>query len=1029
MTNTLERPGVEVRQEFRTTTATILQPLLQACIVGPANQVVEAVDDAGALNVDAQVTLPALVTTPWVTTPFSYSLLGLALSIRANNGVAVEVSFAADRTVTQLVADIVAAAIPGLLAEVETSGDSQRAVLRTSLRGGNASLAFTGDALEVLGLSTAQYTGSSGYASERVSRILASAYPDPRNNLDELEIDYDTVRVFIATGGAGGFVEASRTEAMLDHSKLGGTPASPSDDGDPDGLTPYITLPGHRGELGPAQVLGDLDVADITYGSSGDFDPALPLSIDVGGTIVTGNLTDAISDGDDLVDAINTILGVNGECRLQEDTGFLIIESTATGPDAWIVVGDEAADVIGFGDNLTCAASGSPGPAILVGNVLADVLWIALIGDTLHFAVNGGPRVDFVIPAGTDETNFVDRINAVWPGLADETVNGRLMLRDATVWGFGSRILTRLDTLANLAILGISPTAFAAPAYATFGNAHPAAPGDAFWANGVFVGTIVEVTPADLDSDTPASIRLDREVLVSAVYASWHVMAQDLESDSISLMRPAPQLAVDSQTGVIVIQPGMFVGSGGSPSAGSSALYVAYNALRLDVSSATQSATLLRYGSTTDLEADMAPIDPQNPLGFGMYLAMLGAPGVEITGLGIDETSDAAPEGTLDAYVRAFELLEAKQVYAIAPMTHAIDVGQVLAAHVDTMSVNGGERIGLINPSRPTRATDTLIASTPNGNVAALTDEAPFIDTGIQNLEALCLAAGIANPISEGDDLFFEIEGDSRKFNIGYVLGSRISPRVTVADDSFYFDAEGDIANFFDAPIVDRPLTVKIRGAALANRTEEAVAYADIARGFQNRRIIATAPDRAVISVDALDTVVPGYYLNATLAGRFSSAAPSQPMTEEALPGWKNVLGSSDYFGEPQLKILSGGGLWVFQRDTATGPVITRQQLTTDISTLKKREASIGRAVDATAMYFRTAFRNYIGRFNITQSLVDSLSTVAEGIVTFLVKNLVMRDIEIIAIRQSTSNPDEVEVDADLTPYYPCNKIRVTMVI
>ena len=87
------------------------------------------------------------------------------------------------------------------------------------------------------------------------------------------------------------------------------------------------------------------------------------------------------------------------------------------------------------------------------------------------------------------------------------------------------------------------------------------------------------------------------------------------------------------------------------------------------------------------------------------------------------------------------------------------------------------------------------------------------------------------------------------------------------------------------------------------------------------------------------------------------------------------------------------------------------------------------RAVDASAMYFRGALRNFIGRFNITQTLVDSLSTVSDGIAAYLVKENVMKEIDIIGLRQSADNPDDVEIDVDMQPYYPCNKIRVRMVI
>jgi len=39
----------------------------------------------------------------------------------------------------------------------------------------------------------------------------------------------------------------------------------------------------------------------------------------------------------------------------------------------------------------------------------------------------------------------------------------------------------------------------------------------------------------------------------------------------------------------------------------------------------------------------------------------------------------------------------------------------------------------------------------------------------------------------------------------------------------------------------------------------------------------------------------------------------------------------------------------------------------------------------------------------------------------------VFNSFEVVAVRQSAENPDELEVDADVEVKYPLNKIRVTM--
>ena len=124
-TLTIDRPGVQVIQEFQTVSPTILTPALPANIMGPCFQVVEAVDDEGALVSDALITLPARLTALWVTSPYEYASVGAAdLVLSVNNGAPVTITFPTGPNLTAAeVADAInTAAIPGLIAEVEVMG-------------------------------------------------------------------------------------------------------------------------------------------------------------------------------------------------------------------------------------------------------------------------------------------------------------------------------------------------------------------------------------------------------------------------------------------------------------------------------------------------------------------------------------------------------------------------------------------------------------------------------------------------------------------------------------------------------------------------------------------------------------------------------------------------------------------------------------------------------------------------------------------------------------------------------------------
>src|SRR5262245_9459804 len=95
----LPRPGVEVVQEFRTTSPTIVTPTLVPCVIGVAKQLVEVLVSNGAggnsLNPDALITLPAffLAKAAPGATPKYTGLNTLHLDFSVNNGVPVVVTF------------------------------------------------------------------------------------------------------------------------------------------------------------------------------------------------------------------------------------------------------------------------------------------------------------------------------------------------------------------------------------------------------------------------------------------------------------------------------------------------------------------------------------------------------------------------------------------------------------------------------------------------------------------------------------------------------------------------------------------------------------------------------------------------------------------------------------------------------------------------------------------------------------------------------------------------------------------------
>ena len=188
-------------------------------------------------------------------------------------------------------------------------------------------------------------------------------------------------------------------------------------------------------------------------------------------------------------------------------------------------------------------------------------------------------------------------------------------------------------------------------------------------------------------------------------------------------------------------------------------------------------------------------------------------------------------------------------------------------------------------------------------------------------------------------------------------------------------------------------------------------------------------PDKALATVGGLEQEIEGYYLSAALAGKTAAKNPSDPLTEIGLRGFSGLKGATDRYGEIQYRIMDGGGLWSMMQEGAGAAVKTRHQLTSDMSSIEKREYSILNALDFTAKFIRAGLRNFIGRFNITANLQSSISTTLEGLGGYLTSQGVLKSFKVTSLIQDPAQPDRLLLDVVVGVLYPCNIIQVTLVV
>jgi hypothetical protein len=1038
----LPRPGVEVIQVFQTVTPTVVTPTLVPCIVGVCRQVVDVLvqNSAGAsvLNPQALVSLNAIAQAmDAVGTPPVYSGLdSLSLVVSLNNGPDITITFSGEPlTPAQVVAQVLMAfsdeGVTAFTAEVSPDGMSWRIRsyaandFQTIKVVGTGLAASSPVVLAAFGFGADKvYTGST-YYDQHVTDITFASFPDPNANLSQLVVEPPSVRAFLFMGGTGGtLMELLQTEAFL------------------------------RNGIGTAAtVVGTVDVTTLT------------LPLDLGGKTLIFTFNGASSPLTVTFGApantaialaeINAVIGAVATASYDATTNFLRITTLALGPESSIEVGAGTANLtVGLVAGTTYGVSGVR--AIDSGNGTAVTPLLAFTGADFTASPGAGQIVGTIaVPGGgvpDGETLTLDdgdkpqtltfsgasspalvltQINALF-GAASE---GRTV---ATLTGGGNLALTNITLGATSIMKVVSGTACATlgltAGTTVRGNPFKPLPGDRVWVDGISYATVTQVAPGG----NVSYLKIDKQVPISSnVGLAWYIEAQKLKASSATtgISRPYPNLVVDSGTGACRIVPEVVRDPRGNPSYPSRAtLYLAYKAVRLDVSPRATNPGLLRFGDTTALASQLSPITVDNPLALGLYFALLNSPGVQVTALGVDSATPAAPYGTVEAYTRAATFLEGYEVYALAPLTHDTTVFQVFSTHVSVMSApaNKGERIVLINPEVPTHKLDTLVSSGANGNTTPTPDT---FDTGVSNLGALLVAQGLTSsgPYATSAGIYLDI-GDGKKYNIVNVVGS-----VVMLKTSGFLPGENDDGYYatsaFPTPLISDPFAVRIRGAALVlldgspDLEGTALTVQQMAQGYASRRVWSTFPDKAAATLQGIEQIVEGFYMNAAVAGMIGQQPPQQSFTNFPMTGFTRVIGSNDRFGERQLNVMAAGGNYVIVQDSTGTPLISRMALTTDMTSIETRTDSITKVVDFTAKFLRQGLKNFIGRFNITQGFLDSLGHVIQGLLGFLADSGVLIGSQLNNIVQDTTAPDTVLIDVTLDVPFPCNYIRLTLTI
>lgn len=342
----------------------------------------------------------------------------------------------------------------------------------------------------------------------------------------------------------------------------------------------------------------------------------------------------------------------------------------------------------------------------------------------------------------------------------------------------------------------------------------------------------------------------------------------------------------------------------------------------------------------------LGPVEPENPLAYGMFKALENSNGVPV--YYVSTTSD-----DLAGYTSALNRISTEDIiWSLVPMTKEADVIALVKAFVLEQSspVNNNWKKGWFNSNA--KQVESFYAEEGGSAIeATITDDAGGSNyVNVDSATADFTGAGVA-------------KGDLLRYNY------RPENNTTVWDTAEILSVgPGNGELTLKNSAIDMPIAANVEVWRTSSLTDFADTIAAESTALGDRRINNIWPD-TIPNESGVE--VEGYFLCAALAAYRSAAAPHQPLTRAQISGF----GSPDrttMFSREQLNRIASGGTWIVMSDIS-GAVYTRHQLTTDMTNEETREDSITSNLDSISRVYRDGFDDVVGKSNVTPDMLELL--------------------------------------------------------
>ena len=433
------------------------------------------------------------------------------------------------------------------------------------------------------------------------------------------------------------------------------------------------------------------------------------------------------------------------------------------------------------------------------------------------------------------------------------------------------------------------------------------------------------------------------------------------------------------------------------------AVLISYTAKRTD-----HTSDYITISRASDLQNNFVDeeIIPSNPLPYAVMIAMAnGTPGLTIRALIVEDDN-------LTEHVKAQSFIGLRDnVWSIVPLTQRHDILQSYSLHVTTASqpLEKKERVLLMShdlitkDTRLLRAGSVTAATSMTGATAAGTDQ--FNDVNVDFVATAVVPGDFVNILSGPLAGAYPIDG--------VTSATRLSLSLNIASSMSGVEYE-IVQNFFD------------RSEIADNVQARSISYT-------NRRVVAMWPHEVDVT-DPLDSnvilSVPTYFVCAAYAAIAASLPPQTPFSRMPVAGFIGLRYSNDYFTDEELDMMAAGGTWIMVQNGEGANLEVRHQLTTDTTTIERREWNITKDVDYIAKTWRQTLTPLTGRNLLTDNFLTTLKVFAQSLVNSAIAGgQLLSGSSLQSVERNPDASDTVDFRFRLNPPRPANTFNLYLVV